>query len=771
MAAGGMRLDDDSARGAPATVFVSDPSAEADGIAQTLRGAGYVVVDVPLSMLVARVAVQRPRVILVDADADGALDAVSRVRELPDAEGIDVLFLGRLGGVFSRAEDALAHEGSGFFPRPVDVETLVKKIASLAGAGNAELQRSRNSTPPPSIPSSASPSRPPASLPPASMRATPPSSSHPPAPRAAPSAAPRLSQRPLGLEAQGALSSDPSRRAVATPLSSELEQLLAEAEQRVPVQVSPESVPPTPEEEIEAVLPAELLEALDEPLAEEDDDDASHEAPASRGLPAVKSTTTGVVGTGSGTGAGGTGAGTTGSRRVSGAPKPLTGESALTPLPPKTHGGGTHGGGTHTANTSSSGVTGAGSDAGRAHVTPQQSPPAPVVPPQSLRGGSQPPPTAYSPPQDMSPVSSAALPARVEVSAPMIPPTVVGVGDAAKLAARAIATRVTGSVAFDADGASRRLVLREGDAVTVASTSEEESLLAFLGVRGELPRETVRRLAGKFPGFGRHAGAALVAHGYLRQDQLWPTLRAHAEWILGRVLQSTGGTCVHEPEAPGRLRTEPGVFGGSTGAEVFVEVLRRVVPAVEAIERMGGPASRIADGPSGSLLSECALTPAEVELVTQSHGGTVQQALDASPETDIAAVLYAMSLLGVVETLRAVGHGAQALDGDGEASRADVDALDEDAIRARVKARVQLVDEGDYFAVLGVPRNATSYEVRRAFVELRRAFEPSRLLTPAVADLADEVRKIVVVLEEAYEILRDAARRERYRRAIDATPA
>ena len=39
------------------TVFVSDPSAEAERVAQTLRAAGYTVVDVPLSMLIARVAV------------------------------------------------------------------------------------------------------------------------------------------------------------------------------------------------------------------------------------------------------------------------------------------------------------------------------------------------------------------------------------------------------------------------------------------------------------------------------------------------------------------------------------------------------------------------------------------------------------------------------------------------------------------------------------------------------------------------------------------
>jgi len=93
-----------------------------------------------------------------------------------------------------------------------------------------------------------------------------------------------------------------------------------------------------------------------------------------------------------------------------------------------------------------------------------------------------------------------------------------------------------------------------------------------------------------------------------------------------------------------------------------------------------------------------------------------------------------------------------------------------EALRARVRARAELVDEGDYFAVLGVPRTATGYEVRRAFLDLRRTFDPARILVPQIADLADDVRKIVLVLEEAYEILKDPSRRERYRRAIDEAP-
>jgi hypothetical protein len=147
-------------------------------------------------------------------------------------------------------------------------------------------------------------------------------------------------------------------------------------------------------------------------------------------------------------------------------------------------------------------------------------------------------------------------------------------------------------------------------------------------------------------------------------------------------------------------------------------------------------------------------------------GATLDELAQTARGPDLVSVVYALSLLGVVDVIRGVGS----LRGDPAVEDEAIDALDEDAIRARVRARLEIVDEGDYFAVLGVAHDATGYEVKRAFLELRRAFEPTRILTPRIKDLNVEVRKITGVLEEAYEILRDASRRERYRRAIFAAP-
>lgn len=385
------------------------------------------------------------------------------------------------------------------------------------------------------------------------------------------------------------------------------------------------------------------------------------------------------------------------------------------------------------------------------------------------RAGSAPPSSLPAPGLRMP---GPPLPMSVPSLADLAEPPVAGVVvsrpvDARRFLAEAITRRRSGALCFEHQRVVRRLVLRDGDLVTAASGADGESLVHFLGARGELPRDEVERLAAKVPPYGRHAGAALVAHGWLGQDQLWSALRAHAEWIAMSVLRLAGGTAQLEVELSGRLRSEPSVFGASTGAELFVELVRRVVPPEEAVEALGGEEGRIGDGSSPSLLTECALAPAELELVSRARGGSIGDLLARSPDAEIASVVHGLALLGVVDVLPAVAPSRAAATA---AVDAEARSLDEEALRARIRARLELVDEGDYFALLGVPRDATSYEVRRAFVELRRAFEPTRILSPRLHDLERDVRKIAVVLEEAYEILRDGARRERYRRAIEARP-
>lgn len=811
-------------------VFMSDASAEAERLMSALRSRGYNVVEVPLALLVGRVSVQKPALILCDVDAAPALEQVRRLREIPGANQIDIVFFGQPNRTLDELRDEVFHESSGFFVRPVDAYGLIRKVEALIGPPSNPIPRmtAPSSRPPPSLPRAGPDSnRPPASRPPAtSVSQPPPASAQTPqvASTTPPKAPPRISSIPDSDPSSypPAESSNPPIRPASIPappepslprpvplgfgvepeaqqsplgrhipqseISAELESILARAEQRVGGAEgsirAPASMRLSPDAEVDAVLPVDVLSALDEPLdIDEEEEDES-----------------GGTGTGGGSSSGGsgrTGLGTGGGRTGVG-----TGVGSLAIPPPP-----------GSEPRSAAGPTAApprrdSVDAPVLEIRPatpsSEEPPKtpPAVPTRSPEPPSWPPPpmsalssrtsvepkptsardqelhTAVLRPTPMPPAptpNGIRLPPLAEPTPEPAPrakpgtleiPSALGKGDSALALARAIRSRYSGALAFETDAGIRRIVLRDGDFVTAASGIASESLVAFLTERGTLSPDVQKALGHKLPPFGRHAGAALIAHGHLRQDELWPVLRAHAEWLVGRVLGMLSGAAGLEPEIPARLQAEPAVFGGATGAEVYVEIVRRVVPPDEALSRLGGPRARLVDGPNAALLGECALSPDESTLSARAKAATLGEVLGAGTKADLPAVLYALVQLGVLEAL---APSANASPRPAEHAR-PYDALDEQALRARILARKALVDEGDYFALLGVAKTATSYDVQRAYSELRREFEPSRILTASSANLRGEVDLILEVLDEAYEILSDQLRRERYRRALEATP-
>jgi hypothetical protein len=824
-------------------VLLADSSVEGEDIASNLRTRGFVVFDVALGLLEARIASEAPRVVILDVDQPGALERAKRVRDVPHGADVEILCV---GDPLRAAELSDVSLFDNVFERPVDVARLVERVTALAipaGPGFA----GRGTTPPP-------------------MYA--PRPSVPPAPESVPP----ISEIPRGggaLEVSGLLD-DSAEPAAAlglvtglVRLSPELEQRMRDAEERVRADIDAIASSPEDEGEIDRVIDPELLALLDEPI------DAIEDALGTGSSLDSLASGSSVGGTGTGSrltplprpatsaGTGATGAGTgvvsaavlTGTQAQTMAGDVLTSLPASTPPadpgstnspraaspalgirlgelfgvraptdrnPPTSAGGATPPRGIPRLPTPTQAqgfdpvvlrqlqqvvtdAIGAASLSGEAFDAPPVSPPVRFQEPRDIAAGravvdlhsgapqigsaampasgrvspaAQSVPSAKVAPQlGASASAPASGPASVTGLAPMSAtsrdtgsavPVVFGEAGGLRPLARAIAARRSGSLALTTSAGVRRIVLQDGDVVTAGSEIADENLVAFLVARGDLDREAAAKLAGKLPPSGRHAGAALIAQGYLAQDDLWPVLRSHAEWLIGRAMTSGPGTVEVEDEPPGRLKAEPGVFGGATGAEVYVETARRVLSNETSLAALGGPEARFDTGARSNLVGECALTAAEAAVVGAAPGASVRDlAPDFAPE--IVGVLRALTELEVLSVLSPLRR-------EPTPKKDEPDPLDEEAVRKRVQARLALVREGDYFSLLGISKEATSYEIKRAYLALRRVFEPSRLLTAQTADLHDDVVLIVEVLDEAYDILRDGHRRERYRRAIEAGP-
>ncbi|HEY3668801.1 MAG TPA: DnaJ domain-containing protein, partial [Polyangiaceae bacterium] len=415
-------------------------------------------------------------------------------------------------------------------------------------------------------------------------------------------------------------------------------------------------------------------------------------------------------------------------------------------------------------NASYTGATGHGSTASG----PTTDLPPSVIPPSDAAAVMSTTPPRARGDEPKSDVSPELAPSSLARDLPKLEiPASVGPGDAVRAFARVVRARYSGALAFEDATGIRRVVFRDGDFVTAASGADGESLVAFLTQRGDLPSDVAARIGRKLPQFGRHAGAALIAQGHLRQDDLWPVLRAHAEWLVGRIVLMTSGAVGLEADVPVRMQAEPAVFGGATGAEVLVEIVRRAVSPEEALQRLGGAATALQKGQNPTLLSECAIIDAEADVVRSINDETVSDILRRVGHKDFAAVLYVLVELSVLGV--ASGERRQAREPRQKTATLP-DHLDHAALRARILARKALSEEGDYFALLGVSRSATSYDIRRAYTTLKDEYDPSRILTSDTVDLRDEVELILEVLAEAFEILEDDLRRERYRRALDASP-
>jgi len=93
---------------------------------------------------------------------------------------------------------------------------------------------------------------------------------------------------------------------------------------------------------------------------------------------------------------------------------------------------------------------------------------------------------------------------------------------------------------------------------------------------------------------------------------------------------------------------------------------------------------------------------------------------------------------------------------------------DEAIDRALVQARHALVLDGDYFQLLGVPRDAGADQVRRAHDVLRANLTPAALHPAVAAELGAELDEIRLVLEEARMLLENDHLRRQYREHLPA---
>ncbi len=100
------------------------------------------------------------------------------------------------------------------------------------------------------------------------------------------------------------------------------------------------------------------------------------------------------------------------------------------------------------------------------------------------------------------------------------------------------------------------------------------------------------------------------------------------------------------------------------------------------------------------------------------------------------------------------------LSGEG---RADAKLSPEErSLREQLAEQAVEMKKQDYFEVLGVSKNASHAEVKKAYFSLAKQYHPDRLYASASADIRSLADEIFNIISTAHDILSDDARREQY---------
>ena len=324
------------------------------------------------------------------------------------------------------------------------------------------------------------------------------------------------------------------------------------------------------------------------------------------------------------------------------------------------------------------------------------------------------------------------------------------------LLARAFSDSMTGRLRVANDVCEKAIYFEAGLPVMAASSDAGDRMLAMLVREGVIDARQYEETFRVVDATGRKVGAVLVDLGFLRSDELLPSVRRHYESIILTLFSWQHG----------RWQIDPDVTAGPDRTRL----LRHPAALVREGLDVGYPVEKIAvrlrsergcfvldSSPSSVDVTARALEDrAEARVPVLFDGVRSTEAIAQAtglPEMTVQKIALTLSCFGVLRPVEVEGRSATGI----PSSVRDLGIL-----RERVGARHALALESDYFRVLGVGRHADAAEVRRAHARLRREIAPETVGPEIWHELKEQIETIQEVLDEGLRVLTTQTLRSAY---------
>jgi len=319
--------------------------------------------------------------------------------------------------------------------------------------------------------------------------------------------------------------------------------------------------------------------------------------------------------------------------------------------------------------------------------------------------------------------------------------------------------KTSGRIDFVSGRRQRAIFFDRGQPVAAFSSEPYDRMEEYLLRLGRITKAQYNQVRIKQLRGARQIGAFLVSEGFLKSQELFGAVRGCILEVIYGLFEWEAASFTYRPEV---IEDDDRVGLDLDVPAMVFEGIRRKYLLPRLLERVGSPSSLLAPRPGAREsmdLDGLGLTPAERKVVRGVDGTRSIDDLvfttGLEPQS-VYVVLGALLSLGWAEV---VVRGEEGINRDGSSAADTIDSN-------RIKEKLRAVRELDYFAVLGVSRSATPFEMERAFERLSQEYAPDNFSEQIRRDFHDGLAEIEEVLTDAYAVLRDDNLRQSYARNL-----
>lgn len=321
----------------------------------------------------------------------------------------------------------------------------------------------------------------------------------------------------------------------------------------------------------------------------------------------------------------------------------------------------------------------------------------------------------------------------------------------------------------------RRLYFEKGELRTATSSREGQRIGSFLRRRGRVTEDDIRRAADEVSRQkGSRLGQKLVERGLLTKAAIDAEMKRLVEEIVFSAFEWDSGDYRFEPSS---AVLDPNVVLPFSTAAIIVEGIRRLPEGPIFRERLGdgGRVLRLSRDPM-SRYQYLPLAPQEAYVLSRIDGLLDLDSLLAiagASRMSAAKTVYALLSCGLVEWKTDAAGKRETV---GTVATLNVEVTSEPPRSTPGHAELvrntwRRIDWLSHYDLLGIGRDASAEEVRRAYFDKSRLFHPDLRHRPDLAGLSKELAAVFERLKVAHDTLVDTEARAMYDRAIDEPPA